>query len=232
MWAVALAGTLLAVAAPMGCKPETGSMGGSSHGDSGATAVVNMDKVATDLGWMTKMESNLNAYKEQLQKDAKQFQDTYNQQINNIAQTKRPRDLDPKANYTLSPSDSQEIQQYLMVERQTLQQISQEAEQAFNVYRAKWIKQYRDALSPVVRQVASDKKATVVIQAGDNVLYTDRSVDLTDAVVDAAKSKPPTLTEIEMTHLQGPSALQIDQRAVSQPAATQPAPTQPAKSPE
>ena len=226
MWAVALGGTLLAVAGPMGCKPDTGTMGGGSH-DSGATAVVNVDKVATDMGWMTSMEKNLTLYKEQLQKDAKTFQDTYNQQINNIAQSKRPRDLDPKASYTLSPADSQEIQQYLLVERQTLQQIAQEADQYFNNYRVKWITQYRNALSPVVRQVATDKKAAVVIQMGDNVLYTDRSVDLTDAVVDAAKSKPPTLTEIEMTHLQGPSALQIDQRAVSQPAASQPATTQP-----
>ena len=85
MWAVALGGTLFAVAGPMGCKPDTSTAGGGSHSDSGGgTAVVNVDKVATDMGWMTKLESNLQAYKEQLQKDAKQFQDTYNQQINNI----------------------------------------------------------------------------------------------------------------------------------------------------
>jgi Skp family chaperone for outer membrane proteins len=229
LWAVVVGSSVstLAAVALTGCNKDDHAM--TPGGSTTPAAVVDVDKVARDLGWMTKMEANLKAYQGQLQDDVKKAADTYNQQINNIAQSMKPRDLGPNDKYQLNPAQSQEVTQYLMVERQTIQALAQKADQAFGLYRAKWVKQYRDSLAPVVRQVAQDKKISIVVQQGDTVLFADRAVDITDAVVDAAKSKPPALTEIEMEHLGFPPKLEIEKTA--QQATTQSSTTQPTSTP-
>jgi Skp family chaperone for outer membrane proteins len=220
---------MLAATGLNGCNNDHSSTVRSDG--SSATAVVDVDKVAHDLGWMTKMEANLKQYQTQLNGDLQQAESFYNKQINDIVTPMRPVGMAKDEKYTLTTAQNQEVMPYLMSERQILQNLKQQAEQKFANYRVKWVRQYRDALSPVVRQVAQDKKFSVVIQQGENVLFYDHAVDLTDAVVDGAKSKPPVLTEVEMEHLEIPSKLEGPPAnpATSQPTTASSATTQPGK---
>jgi Skp family chaperone for outer membrane proteins len=231
LWAVVVGGSIsmLTGAALTGCNKDDHTSSTAHSDGTIPTAVVDVDKVARDMGWMTRLEANLKAYQELLQKDANEADGTYRNQLKALIAPMRPPGSSPDADIQLNPTQYQEIAPYLQNRQQILQQAQQKSEQIFANYRLKWVKQYREALAPVVRQVAQDKKISVVIQQGDNVLYVDHAVDVTDAVVDAAKSKPPALTEIEMEHLKYPSQLE---KPPANPAASQPVgpATQPAKS--
>lgn len=221
-------GSLLAlVAGPAGCNNDKGSGGGSAHSADGTTAVVDLDRVARDLGWMTKMQANLETYRGQLQADLKRFEGLYQADITAKIKDMLPPGVKENEKVTLTPVQSQNLSNLVMAGRQQIAGLSQRADQQFNAYRINWIKQYREALSPIIRQVAEEKKMNIVIMQGENVLFSDRSVDLTDAVVDAARGKPPALTDVPMTKLDGPPT--IDTRAIPQAPETQP--TQPTTQP-
>lgn len=212
-----------------GCdKPGSGSPGTYSPSNSnGNTAVVDLNKVFRELGWLTKLQANSDSYKQQLQTDFGQFQRRYNEQLQAHLKDMVPPGVKEGEKYTLTPHQSQDLTNWVYAERQQEQGLGNQAQQDFNSYQQQWIRQYRDALSPIVREVAQDKRMNVVLAQTDQLLYTDRTVDLTDAVVDAARKQQPMLTEVPMQHLQGPP----DIRPQQQPAPlTQPS-TQPGLSP-
>ena len=208
-----------------GCKDDhltgTGTSSGNSNGN---TAVVDLNKVFRELGWLTKLQSNGEVYGGQLKTDFSQFQRRYNEQLQAHLKDMIPPGVREGERYTLTPNQSQDLSNWVYSERQQEQALGTQAQQDYNAYQQAWIRQYRDALSPIVREVAQDKRMNVVLAQTDQLLYTDRTVDLTDAVVDAARKQPPSLTEVPMQHLQGPPDIRPQQQS---PALTQPA-TQPA----
>ena len=227
LWtAVACVSIGLTAAGPIGCNKDDHPAGGAAHSDAVATAVVDLDKVARDLGWMTKLQTNLDAYKNQLKADVVKYAGVYDDEIKTRLQGMVPKDTKENGKVTLSPEQSQQLTQYIVAGRQQVQQLAQGGDQLFNIYRANWIKQYRDALAPIIRQVAQEKKINIVLLTSDSVLFADRSVDVTDAVVDAARGKMPQLTEVPMTRLEGPNAINVNPTAGTQGATSQPA-TQP-----
>jgi Skp family chaperone for outer membrane proteins len=192
-------------------------------------AVVDVDRVAREVGWMSRMESNLVSYQKLLQMDMKKASDDYTKQINGIVQPMRPAGLDPKANFTLTPAEDKEVIPYITAQRQMLQALTQKAEQQFASYRLQWVKEYREALAPVVRTVAQDKKIVIVFQRGENILYVDdRAIDITDAVVAATEADPPLLRQVPREHLAYPPKLEIGATAPTSAPAV--APTQPTQS--
>jgi Skp family chaperone for outer membrane proteins len=220
-----------AMAFSTGCKDDqkSGGGGGSSSSSNGATAVVDLQKVFRELGWLTKLQANSETYQTQLKADFGQFQKRYNDQLQAHLKDMVPPGVHEGEKYTLTQTQSQELANWVYAERQQEQGLGTQAQQVFNAYQQQWIRQYRDALSPIVREVAQDKRMNVVIAQTDQLLYTDRTVDLTDAVVDAARKQPPTLTEVPMQHLQGAPDIRPQQAPppLTQPS-TQPAPaTQP-----
>jgi Skp family chaperone for outer membrane proteins len=218
-----------AIALFAGCKPDDHTAGGTTGGSSGSsgtgtTAVVDLDKVARDLGWLTKLQTNLETYQNQLKNDLQQFQQRYEAQVQQHVKDMIPPGTKEGDKYTLSQTQSQELTNYIVAAKQQVQQLGQEANQLYNNYRVQWARQYRDTLSPIVRQVAQDKRMNVVLVQNENLMYADRSVDLTDAVVDAARKQPPSLTEVPMARLQGPPDIRLNQTpGVTTQPATQPA---------
>lgn len=208
-------------------RSGAGTGGPAATGSSGgATAVVDLDKVARDLGWLTKMQSNMETYQNQLKTDLQNFQQRYEAQVQQHVKDMIPPGTKEGDKYTLSQTQSQELTNYIVAARQQVQQLGQEANQLYNAYRVEWARQYRDALSPIVRQVAQDKRMNVVLVQNENLMYADRNVDLTDAVVDAARKQPPSLTEVPMQRLQGPPDIRLNQtpNVATQPS-TQPGAT-------
>ncbi|HEY2589817.1 MAG TPA: OmpH family outer membrane protein [Tepidisphaeraceae bacterium] len=216
LWAAAVCGSMVA-----GCKE--GGAGGGGRGDAGSgTAVVNVDKVAKDLGWMNQLQANQQTYTSQLKNEFEQYRQKYEQLVQEKAKSMIPPGTKEGEKYTLTSSQAQDLSTYIATERQQLAGLNQEANQLMNNYKLQWVKQYREALSPIVRQVAQDRKANVVLTQTDLVMFVDRSVDLTDAVVDAARARPPSLTQVPMDHLQGPSDIRTQQGPTALPQ-TQPA---------
>lgn len=226
-WTLLVCGPLLgAIASSVGCKDPSAGAGPSSNTTGAATAVVDLDKVARDLGWLTKLQTNLDTYQNQLKNDLTQFQQRYEAQVQQHVKDMIPPGTKEGDKYTLSQTQSQELTNYIVAARQQVQQLGQEANQLYNAYRVQWARQYRDALSPIVRQVAQDKRMNVVLVQNENLMYADRTVDLTDSVVDAARKQPPSLTEVPMQRLQGPPDIRLNQTpGVSTQPSTQPSPT-------
>jgi Skp family chaperone for outer membrane proteins len=234
LWAILICGSLVgAIGWGVGCDKGGSSSGGSSGtpaaGAGAPTAVVDLDKVARDLGWLTKLQANMEAYQTQLKNDLQQFQQRYEAQVQQHVKDMIPPGTKEGDKYTLSQTQSQELTNYIVAARQQVQQLGQEANQLYSNYRLQWARQYRDALSPIVRAVAQDKRMNVVLVQNENVMYADRSMDLTDSVVDAARKQPPTLTEVPMTRLQGPPDIRPNQtpNVATQPSTQPGATTQP-----
>ena len=91
------------------------------------------------------------------------------------------------------------------------------ANQRFQAYRAEWVQQYREAISPVVREIAGQRKMSIIVNKTDPILYFDGAVDVTNAVVDAARAKPPALHPVAVPTLGVPSNLQMP-NVTTQPA--------------
>jgi Skp family chaperone for outer membrane proteins len=228
LWAILICGSLVgAIGWATGCEKTPSGTGPGSTGTAGnPTAVVDLDKVARDLGWLTKLQTNMEAYQGQLKTDLQQFQQRYEAQVQQHVKDMIPPGTKEGDKYTLSQTQSQELTNYIVAARQQVQQLGQEANQLYNNYRVQWARQYRDALSPIVRQVAQDKRMNVVLVQNENVMYADRSVDLTDSVVDAARKQQPLLTEVPMSHLQGPPDVKLNQTpGVATQPSTQPGST-------
>jgi Skp family chaperone for outer membrane proteins len=220
-----------------GCnRPDAKTDGASSRAEGGqVVAVVDLDKVARDLGWITKMQANLETYQGQLKNDVLKYAGSYEKQIQGAVRALFPKDAKDNDKLTLTPDQTQQLSQYVAAGRQQVSQLASKADQMFGNYRLNWIKQYRDALAPVVRQVAQDKKVTVVLLSpSDNVLFAEPSIDLTNAVVDAARSKKPDLTEVPMSPLEGPATINYNPTGgpATQPSTTGPAPKPDANKPD
>jgi Skp family chaperone for outer membrane proteins len=224
IWAAVVCGSMVA-----GCKEGGAGSNGRADAGTGATAVVDMDKVARDLNWMNTLQTNQQTYAGQLKNEFEQFQKRYEQLVQDKAKSMIPPGTKEGEKYTLSSVQSQDLTNYITTERQQLAGLSQEANQLLNNYKMQWARQYREALSPIVRQVAQDRKFNVVLTQTDLVMFADRAVDLTDAVVDAARARPPSLTQVPMDHLQGPNDIRLPQGPTGLPQ-TQPA-SQPATQP-
>ncbi len=189
-----------------GCQKsdDQGAAGDSSYGTM-KVAVVDMDKMATDLGWMHDMQENLQGLQKQMQADLQHDQEMYQAEL----QSKK-MEFAPNPDSKLTAQQQQILQGMQQVAEQVLKQLQQAANQRFNEYRQQCVAQYRDAVRPLVREVAEDKHLWVVVEKGPNVLYSDPATDITDAVVDAARARPPTLQAVPLPTLPGPPTIQVN----------------------
>jgi Skp family chaperone for outer membrane proteins len=210
----------------VGCNNDKGNKGNSSEGGGGATAVVDLDKVARDLGWQAKLQSNLETYRNKLQEDVKTYDAKYSEQIKQTVGTMVPQGTKPTDEVKLTLAQSQQLSNLISAGRQQLGEVAQQGNQLFNQYRVDWVKQYREALGPIVRQVAEENKINVVLTQSDQVLFADRMVDLTDKVVDAARAKMPTLTEVPMAQIKYSEQIRVNASPTVGGTSTQPT-TQP-----
>ncbi len=201
-----------------GCKEEGGGGGGKSADGAERVGVVNLDQVAIDLGWKAKIETNAKTQVEQLQKELVQVAATYRQQLADKKKSFAPGDKDP-----LTAEQQQTLIQMINNYNQIIQALDQQAGKSFQEYSQVSMGRYRDALMPIVRQVAQEKHVGVVLtpMAG-NPVYVDPAVDITNAVVDAARKNEPKITEVPMAHLNLTNVPADLPSTLPTPSATQP----------
>jgi Skp family chaperone for outer membrane proteins len=224
--------TVSALALALGaCDKGTSSANGAA--DAAAKGqelgVVDLDRVATDLGWIKEMETNLKTLEQQFKNELQARQDQYGAEVQ--SQFKR---YAPKEGDKLNPQQEQDLNQMVLVRRQVLGQLQQAAAQQFQAYKGEWIRRYREALQPVVRDVASAKKVRVVFTKTDTVMYVDTPADMTSAVTDSARARPPVLASVPVPQLPAvPELPAPGTSAATQPAtgATAPAPATAPKAP-
>jgi Skp family chaperone for outer membrane proteins len=173
-------------------------------------AVVDLDRTARELGWMTGMQKDLEDCGKQLQADMKKFGALYNDQLKAVA---RPGDGANGPATAPSPEFARES----AAARQQMLQLRQKADQLFAGYRASLIARYRQALLPTVQQVAHDRKAELVLVKNDTVLLMEKPVDITDAVIDAARANPPEVPAIPIPRLGGPAEIEAPATPATQP---------------
>jgi hypothetical protein len=169
---------------------------GCQKGDATQTAntrvvVYDIDRVAHDMGWATDMQTNLANLKTAFQADLKKAQDMYSQQI--IEQKKQwaPKDTDK-----LTPEQQDALVKMNSFANQVLTQLNQQGSQQLMSYRQQWIIQYREALRPVLEQVAEERKLAVILEKNDTVQFCEPSSDMTDAIIDAARAHPPIVNPV------------------------------------
>jgi Skp family chaperone for outer membrane proteins len=211
-WLIAALPALLALSTT-GCDKDPVAGGGSTRAPDpgGRTAIVDLDQVATDLGWMREMQSNMTTLDQQLKNDLNRIREAYDTQLRD-----KYREFAPQEGDKLTQAQQETLQQMLSVGRQNMAQVENAANQQFQTYRSEWVKQYRQAIAPVVREVATQKKMSVVLNKSDPILYSDQLVDLTDAVVDAARAKPPVLHPVPVPTINAPGLLQVPSAASTQ----------------
>lgn len=173
--------------------------------------VVDLDRTARELGWMTGGQKQLEECGKQLQIDMKKFGSMYDDQLNAIAH----REGGQSDKGTTAPSP--ELTRDAAVARQQMGQLRQKADQLYANYRTSLVASYRAALLPAVQKIAHDHKAEVVLVKNDSVLLVEKPVDITDAVIDAARANPPTLLVIPIPRLEGPAEIELPGAPATQP---------------
>lgn len=199
----------------------------------GPVGVVDYNKVLKDLGWEAKLNDNIKSYSDQLTKEFNTYEARYSQQIGDMQTTLKG--LGPN----LTQQQQQEFVQTVNATKQTLAALRQRGNEEIGLYRNEWLRRYKEALAPTVKQLAEQRHLGAVLASTELVVYLDPGADLSNAVVEAAKKQPPALSDVLMPSLPqaplnvGPNMLAATQpssQPATQPGAPAPAP-QPAKKP-
>lgn len=196
----------------------------------GPVGVIDYNKVLKDLGWESKLNDNVKSYNDQLTKEYNGYEAHYSQQIGDMKTALQA--LGDK----LTQQQQQEFVQTVNATRQTLTALRQRGSEELAQYRNEWLRRYKEALAPTVKQIAEQRHLGAVLASTELVVYLDPGADLSNAVVEAAKKQPPAFSDVLMPSLpQAPPNVGPNMLAATQPSsqpATQPAaPAQPAKKP-
>jgi Skp family chaperone for outer membrane proteins len=167
-------------------------------------AVYDIDRVAHDMGWMTDMQTNLQALQKQFQTDFKHAQEMYAQQITDQKHQWAPKDTDK-----LTPEQQDALNKMAASANEVLSQLNQKANQQLNNYRQQWVIQYREALRPVLEQVAEERKLAIILEKNDTVQFAQPSSDITDSVIDSARAHPPIVNPVAMPTLPTAPAMEL-----------------------
>lgn len=180
-------------------------------GGSSATrvAVIDLDRAARDLGWMDDMRKAMEECSNQLQADMKKFTGMYNDQLRSIAHSEG---LDVAHAPTTAPSD---LSQDAAAARQQITQLHQKGDQLYAAYRASLVARYREALAPIIKKVAHDRKISLVLVRNDSVLLAEPDIDITGAVIEIARTNRPQVAAVPLPRLEGPAELTLPGAATS-----------------
>jgi hypothetical protein len=189
--------------------------GDTASAVSSQIAVYDIDKVAHDMGWTTDMKLNLEGLQKEFESELKRSQQMYSQQI-----ADQKRHWAPEESDKLTPEQQDTLLKMNSFANQVLSALSQKGSQELVNYRQQWVVQYRRALRPVLKQVAEDKKLAIIFEINDTVQYFQPSLDITDAIINAARANPPVVTPVPMPTL--PSAAPMELKAPSTQPTSQP----------
>ena len=145
----------------------------------GGVAILNMEEVARQVGWDVESEKVFSREKAVAEADIARQRELLQADID----TKREE-------YGDSPTPGQQENLSAMEQQMQSQsrQLTRRAQESLQQVRGQQLKDFRSEVGPVIMKLASEKSFTVVLDpALSNVFFFDRSVDITDAVVDELK---------------------------------------------
>ena len=196
--------------------------GAGAQEATGRIGTIDTRRLATDLNWSREMDANIKRISEEIQTNARQIELLYDAQVQ---QKKKEFGIKgdetvEQLNKMLTEAQKTEMIGMINLARQNLTSFQQQANQAMQKYVNEWDKQYSDAIRPLVRQIAESRKLSVVINLSSTpVMYSDPAVDVTDAVVDAAKKQPPKFIPVDVPKITIPGDIgTLSKLPTSQPA--------------
>jgi Skp family chaperone for outer membrane proteins len=200
--ALAVLGSLALTGCDKGSNASPQSSGG---GGGDKIGVVDVNLVAKALDWDKKLQEIVENKKKQFGSDLGQIQAKYDSDIDQrkrdmgITATDKAEDIDKK----LTPQQKQELVGLINARQQILTQLNNMLTQEINYYQNATRQLWLDKLPPIVKQVAQEKKVAVVLSTPGGTLYADPSLDITSAVIMAAKMNPPELKDVELPKISG-----------------------------
>jgi len=201
-------------------RPANGApadAGGAAVADK--IGVVNLEQVGKDLGWAKELDANIATFQGKLRDEYQQAAQRYEKELQQKKADLGIKDSDTIAemNRKLTPQQSAELGQMLTAGQQILGRVQQAANQQLLNYRGEWGRQYREALTPLIKQVAQERRIAIVLPDPGPLLYSDPGVDITPAVIDAAKAHPPSFKPVPLPTIQVPQSISATQ-PTTQPA--------------
>lgn len=173
---------------------------------SGGVAVVDMDKVATAMGWLNDISKDIQAVDAQLRTQLAEVAKR-SQQAVEAAKTKLAADARLTAEQTkalMAAKEDRELATLPLTRQQrdgllavvnqantTFRNAMNEYQQAMRKRRADLILAYRDRIKPVAMQVAASRGASVVLTVSDNLLGFEPQTDISDQVADELQRLQP-----------------------------------------
>jgi Skp family chaperone for outer membrane proteins len=146
----------------------------------GRVAIVDLDRIAQELGWTNEMNRSVDAINQQLQARVGQLRDQLKAQVD--AKVREYGD-DPTA------QQRESLAQMAAAADRQLQVAIAQASQEANRQRLTLVMQYRDDVRPVAKRIAKEAGQSVVMVPLDGVLYFDPECDITRKVADAMPAR-------------------------------------------
>lgn len=181
---ISLSGCLfLTLGLLVGCQQQTGEQltekQSSSEGTTGSVAVIDLDRVAQELGQDKRISQTLTARQANLQQQLKQLAQGYQQQITQKQQTK-----------AASPEGAVQLASFQREANAKLNEARQQVSRDLASQRSQLIANFRASIKPYAREAARARGLTVIVTNNDSVIYDYvASVDITDDVVKAIAAK-------------------------------------------
>ena len=174
---------------------------------SGGSAVIDLDKVATAMGWMDEMGKSIQATNTELKSQLEEVHRGMLQSVDGVKKqiateaklteeqiklfnnAKEQRELDA---LPLSKDQRQKLVEAVNKANAVWQQALNNYPQALQGHRASLVQSYREKIRPAARRVAVARGLSVVQVTSDNLIYFDpQSGDITDQVIDELQKSLP-----------------------------------------
>ena len=178
-----------------------------SFGATGSVGTIDLDKIATTMGWIEDMSKNMQAFDTDLkgqlntllQAALKSIEDAKKAVADEAKLTEAQKTAlnavkDPRELEALPLTKEQREKLVTIVNKANTdwQTAMNNYQQAIKSRQQQLIVGYRDKIRPSTRRVANSKGMTVVLVVSDAVFYQDpQQTDLTDAVIDDLQKTYP-----------------------------------------
>ncbi len=169
-------GTILGVALLMAIVTVTpGCDQAGSAPAEGGLGMIDLERVASELGRTQTMQQTLMAQEQAAQQTIGNIQKQYAQQLDQMR---------ARVGETPTAEQEQELAQFVRGAQQRMQREIGNAQQQLERTRITLSSQFRDEIKPYIRQLAEEThKSAILFKSDSLVLYATESVDMTDALI-------------------------------------------------
>jgi Skp family chaperone for outer membrane proteins len=172
-----------------GCNKDDASSANTSE----RVGVINISQVEKDLNWFPQMEAAAAEYEADLRKQYADLVTRFDGELNDKMKQLGLKEGDKLDK--LTPAQRQELSIASTNAQNIRSQGLTAAQSLYNNYRVQLDRTYRNALAPIIEEIAKEKKMTIVMAQNDALPYSDPAIDISKAVVTAAHFKPPNITK-------------------------------------